>query len=96
MESLGTRIKTARQTKKVTQSELATAIGVSDKTVSAYESGRIDPPLDVLKKIATSTNHTMRYFVGHDEESSILEKLTSIEKLFTEIRDLLKTKSRAR
>ena len=90
MKSLGSKIKLARKAIQSTQSQLAQAVGVSDKSVSAYESGRISPPLEVLEKIATSTRHPMQYFVGEPAESSILQKLNSIEELFTEIRDLLK------
>ena len=90
MKSLGSKIKLARKAIQSTQSQLAQAVGVSDKSVSAYESGRISPPLEVLEKIANSTRHPMQYFVGDSPDSNVLQKLNSIEELFTEIRDLLK------
>ncbi len=89
MKSLGLRIKSARKAAQSTQNSLAHAVGVSDKSVSAYESGRISPPLDVLEKIAQSTGHPIQYFLGESAESAVVQKLTSIEQLFQEIRDLL-------
>ncbi|MFO0703124.1 MAG: helix-turn-helix transcriptional regulator [Patescibacteria group bacterium] len=74
MENLGKKIRQARKTKRITQSDLAQAIGVSDKSVSAYESGRIEPPLKMLEKIAQSTDHSLEYFVGESVESQILAK----------------------
>jgi transcriptional regulator with XRE-family HTH domain len=89
MEKLGKKIKFARKTKRITQNDLAKAIGVSDKSVSAYESGRIEPPLKMLEKIALSTDHSLEYFVGESIESQILAKLTEVEKLFNDIKSAL-------
>ncbi len=89
MEKLGRKIKIARKTKRITQNDLARAIGVSDKSVSAYESGRIEPPLKMLQKIAQSTDHSLEYFVGESMESQILAKLTEVERLFNEIKSAL-------
>lgn len=89
MENLGKKIKQARKIKRITQSDLAQAIGVSDKSISAYESGRIEPPLKMLEKIAKSTDHNLEFFVGNSMESQIIAKLTEVEKLFKEIKAAL-------
>ncbi len=90
MLNIGEKIKQARKTKRFTQDELARAIGVSDKSVSAYESSRINPPLPVLEKIAESTNHSMSYFLEDTLEADIMAKLKEIEVQFSEIKELLK------
>lgn len=92
MKLLGNKIREARKIKRVTQEELATAVGVSDKSISAYESGRIDPPLAILERIAQTTDHTVQYFLEESTESTILAKLTEIQRLFEEIKAALKTK----
>ncbi len=89
MKLLATKIKQARKSRQITQEDLARAIGVSDKSISAYESGRVHPPLEILEKIAKSTDHSMTYFVDPSAESSILQKLNEVQKLFEEIRSLL-------
>lgn len=90
MPKLGQKIKEARRKRDITQEELAKAIGVTDKSISAYESGRITPPLYVLQKIAHKTDHSVSYFVQDTAESTILAKLTEIEQQFAEIKDLLR------
>lgn len=90
MHKLGEKIKQARKVKHITQDDLAQAIGVSDKSISAYESDRISPPIKVLEKIAGETGQSLTYFLEEKVEDSILAKLNEIEKLFSEIKNLLK------
>ncbi|HZZ98702.1 MAG TPA: helix-turn-helix transcriptional regulator [Candidatus Saccharimonadia bacterium] len=89
---LGMRIREARQRMNMSQQQLAAAIGVSDKTISAYEVGRVDPPLDTLEKLSTATAHPIAYFVG-DVQSNIEARLDRIANELTEIRKTLKTVS---
>ena len=90
MIKIGRRIKQARNNKRITQDELAHSIGISDKSISAYESDRIDPPLQILEKIAETTGQPMSYFIEEKVESSILAKLNDVERQFKEIKSLLK------
>lgn len=94
MKLLATKIKQARQSKHITQEDLARAVGVSDKSISAYESGRVQPPLEVLEKIASSTNHSLTYFVDPSVGPSILQRLDDIQKLFEEIKILIQKEKR--
>lgn len=89
MVKVGERIRLARKQRQITQGNLAAAIGISDKSISAYESNRINPPLKVLEKIAESTNQPLRYFVEDSVETAILAKLAEVEKQFKEIKILL-------
>lgn len=90
MVKIGSKIKEARKTKRITQEDLAKAIGVSDKSVSAYESNRITPPLKVIERIAQTTDYSLSYFVEDSVEQKILAKLTDIELQFAEIKKILK------
>lgn len=90
MDKIGEKIKNARKKQRITQEDLAQAIGVSDKSISAYESDRISPPIKVLEKIAKQTEQSLGYFLEEKTEDSILARLNEIEKLFREIKDLLK------
>lgn len=89
---IGRKIKNARKNKQITQEDLARAIGVSDKSISAYESERIEPPLKILEKIADETGKSLSYFLEETIESSILNKLNDIEIQFREIKRLLEKK----
>ena len=52
MKDIGKNIKAIRQTKGMTQNDLADALYVTRQTVSNYENGRSQPDLDMLLKIA--------------------------------------------
>lgn len=49
---LGENIKKAREEKGMEQSELADMVGVSQPTISSYESGVREPRLGVIKLLA--------------------------------------------
>jgi len=89
MKNLGEKIKQARKNRHITQEDLARAIGVSDKSISAYESGRVQPPLEVLDKIASSTDQSLTYFISPSNDSNITQKLTEVQRIFEEIKSLL-------
>ncbi|MGI6484358.1 MAG: helix-turn-helix domain-containing protein [Candidatus Dojkabacteria bacterium] len=44
-KKLGERLKKAREDKKLTQRELAIKVGLSDKSISIYEKGKVYPPI---------------------------------------------------
>src|SRR3989344_8654904 len=88
-DQIGAKIRQARKGKRVTQEDLADAIGVSDKSISAYESNRVSPPLKVLEKIAEQTDQSLTFFLEDSIESAILSKLKEVERQFKEIKFLL-------
>lgn len=53
---LGTRIKQARNEKKITQSDLAKKIGVSRIAIGNYERGERQPTIEILEAIASALN----------------------------------------
>lgn len=76
-KTLGLRIREARNAAGLSQQQLASAVGVSDKTISAYEVGRVDPPLEALDYISQATGHPIIFFLG-GEESNLEAKLEKI------------------
>ena len=50
--SIGKNIKNLRLNYGLSQKDLATIAGVTDKTVSAWENDRIDPRMGAIQKIA--------------------------------------------
>jgi Zn-dependent peptidase ImmA (M78 family)/transcriptional regulator with XRE-family HTH domain len=59
-------ITLARESRGITQGELASAVGVRQGTISKYESGLITPPDDDLKKIAKELNYHVSFFLQND------------------------------
>lgn len=87
---LGKVIKKARKLAKLSQKELASKMSISDKTISAYESGRVTPPILILQKIAEITRQPINIFFQIDNKgevnivnlklNTILEELDKIKK----------------
>lgn len=77
---LAKNIKRARSLFGLTQKELADKLGISDKTISAYETGRAVPPTPALAKIAEITKVSMSEMVGEvEEKDEISKRLRKIE-----------------
>lgn len=94
LPDIARRIKLARVKLHLSQSGLASQIGVSDKSISAYEQGRSTPPFEKLKRIAAVTNHPLGYFTDDNNESGVIaSKLASIEKELMEVKKLLSRKT---
>lgn len=62
------RFKELRLEKQLKQSEIAIAIGVSQATVSDYESGKIEPTLKMLTTISNFFNVSADYLLGRIDE----------------------------
>ncbi len=76
-------LKSLRLNRKLTQKQLASALGISKSTVSMYENGNRDPSFEMLKKLAD-------YF---DVDSNLItgwEPLPVIRGNNEEIREILK------
>ncbi|MBR9830733.1 helix-turn-helix transcriptional regulator [bacterium] len=52
MDNLGTRIQEQRKQHKFSQVELGQKIGVSKSQINRYENKEVQPPADILNKIA--------------------------------------------
>lgn len=88
------RIRQARQQAHLSQQDLGKAIGVSDKSISAYEQGRAVPPVNKLKKIASTTSHSLNYFTDEKVDQAIIaSRLVKVEQELKQIKRLLKKPS---
>ena len=68
-KSIFKNIKRARVEKGLSQRQLGLTLGVSDKTISAYEQGRAIPPIHTLKKISEITMKPLEYFFSENASS---------------------------
>ncbi len=84
---LGDRIRSAREGARLSQLQVAVALGVSDKTISGYESSRISPPIVKLEKLADLLKKPIGYFVGVDPKNyKVASRLRAIEIALRDIR----------
>ena len=72
---VGTRIKTLREDKKMTQKELAQLLNVKQTAVSYWETGKREPDLDTIKAICTIFEVTYNKLLDDNWENYIEEVL---------------------
>ena len=63
-EKLGAKIREIRRMKNETQQQLASAIGVVQQSVAAWESGRCMPNIESLTKMAEHYNVSTDWLLG--------------------------------
>ena len=68
-------IKKARLLAEMSQKQLAKKLGVSDKTISAYEMGRAIPPAPTLIRIAEITKVPIDELAGDKNSNGKYQKI---------------------
>lgn len=90
MKEIGRKIKQAREETRMSQLQIGVSLGVSDKTISGYESGRIAPPIDKLLYLAEIFKKPVNFFLGADpKEYKVVSRLRAVEVSMREIRKQL-------
>lgn len=80
MNSIGSKLKTLRKGRKLTQQEAAERLGITRATISNYEVGRRSPHLSELKRIADFYGVGLDYFgiVPTDEIFDLLSRAKEV------------------
>ncbi|WP_340389490.1 helix-turn-helix transcriptional regulator [Paenibacillus sp. FSL E2-0151] len=68
MSDLGSKLKKARENKRLTQQQVADKLGVSNGAISGYERGYRDPDTDTLKNLANLYEVSLDWLNGRDEK----------------------------
>ena len=63
------RIKDLREDKEIKQIEMAKQLNISQTNYSKYELGKINIPIETLKKIAIILNTSIDYLLGLTDTS---------------------------
>ncbi len=75
--NIGNRIKKLRQSKNITQQQLANTLFITDKTISSWEATRTEPSLEMLIKLSETLDCSISYLIyGDIIETEIKIKLT--------------------
>ena len=78
---IGNTIRELRKEKKMSQSDLGKFIGVSQTTVTAWETGRAEPSSTFISKLADLFNVSTDYLLGRsDNKKKPYYELTDKEK----------------
>jgi len=70
-------LRIIREKKKVTQVSLSTDIGIAQETISAYESGKSLPSVDVLMKLADRFGTSTDYLLNRTKISIPIERFSN-------------------
>ncbi len=85
---LNEKIKELRKAKRVSQVEMASALGLTKQCVSNWENDNIQPSIEMLVKIADYFGVTTDYLLCRSETDVInVEGLTPVE--ISHIRDIV-------
>lgn len=88
--TIGENIKNWRELRNLTQSDLASILKVSDKTVSSWEVNRTEPKMGMVEKICKALSCKKTDIIGEEdilESPLVYDK--EIETLFAHIKQLL-------
>ena len=64
MSAFSDRLKQLRNEKNVTQTQLAAAIGVTDRACRRYEAGENEPTLSILQSMSDYFNVSVDYLMA--------------------------------
>jgi len=79
MSTLGKRIQELRKNAGLTQQELAAKIKISHPQIVRYETKDVQPPADVLKKLADVLNVSIDFLVNGDTNEKVRQSLKDVE-----------------
>lgn len=81
MDTLGERIQAFRKQNGLSQTQLADKLGISYAQLSRYEIKNIQPPADVLGKLADIFGTSIDYLVNGDNEQKAKTTIQNAELL---------------
>ncbi len=66
--SVGSRLKMAREAKRLTQVQVKKLTNIHNKTLSGYEKGVSEPDIETLKTLANLYETSVDYLVGNTDD----------------------------
>lgn len=88
MENLGERIKSIRCSYELSQDRFGKRLGISGKTISAYENNKITPPLKTLKGISKIYKVNL-YELPNNKRCEIDQKINEALEIISEIKAVI-------
>lgn len=89
LENIGKRIKDVRNKNNMSQVRFGKKVGLSGKTISAYETGKCHPPLKILEKLSEAYDVSFVQ-VKSEKRMDLINQIDMIKNLISSIEDLLK------
>lgn len=82
--TIGSRLRKARENKKLSQLEVSKLTNINNKTLSRYENDGAEPDFDTLRKLADLYDVPVSYFFGEIDYSYDLKELLADKELMWE------------
>jgi len=85
--AIGEKIRIVREEKKMTQKKIGELAGIDESTIRKYESGRLNPKLVTIQKIAAALDCSVDYLLGNIDDprridyAGLLGNLGTVHKL---------------
>jgi len=83
MSDLSSRIQQLRKQLVISQQELAARVQASQSMINRYETKNVQPPADILNRIADVLNTTVDFLINGDSEEKAKATLKNSELLNT-------------
>lgn len=80
----GSRLKVLRDSKNLTQADLADLLDVDRTSISKYENNKQEPELHIIRKISTLFNVSIDFLLGNSIDENIICADNSIEETLKE------------
>lgn len=90
------RLRTARELRQLTQTQLAEATGLQPAAINHFEAGRRSPSFDNLRLLADALEVSVDYLLGRSESAASLAqtRLSPADVQFREVRATLSAQSK--
>lgn len=69
--TLGERLRKLREAQGLTQVKLAAQVGISDSLIAQVETGKVQPSLNTLEKLADTFGVSVDYFLSKPQDNSL-------------------------
>lgn len=79
MSKFANRLRELRKEKNVNQQKLSNYLGYGYTAIANYESGRNEPSIDTICKIADYFDVTVDYLIGHEDNPKRVDAISKAE-----------------
>ena len=88
MEELNLQLKQIRKMRRMSQGDLAEAVGVSSRVISAWERQETEITIKHAKKICEVPDCTFEELIGEKSSPEQLENSKQLDDLFNKLKDV--------
>lgn len=79
MFDFGKRLRSLRKRKGITQKQLSNAIGVTERAIVAYESGKMKPNFDTINSLADTFAVSADYLLGRTDTPNVTSEVAPVD-----------------